>query len=167
MIPFHKHLEPYFKIAEEQAHKSPCVRRQYGAVLAYPTFILDNTHTRIFESSFNERVSPCCNEFCVRDRVDTRHGGSVEIGGEIHAETSLLIKTLQLDVTGYFILVGFEKGKELYGTNVYPCHSCAMAIKYAGYKHIYIRESKDNIKSVSIASIIEYRMNEWTPVDGA
>lgn len=160
-IPVAKRLEPYFKIAALESQKSPCIRRKYGAVIAY------SDSTEVFIASHNIRMSPCCNENeCVRNRVDTRHGGSVEVGGEIHAETSLLIKASLTDVTkSFFILVGYEKDIELYGTVVYPCHSCAMAIKFAGYKHIYIRNKNKQIIPVSIAEIIEYRIGEWESVD--
>lgn len=159
-IPLIKRLEPYFKIAEDEAHKSPCTRRQYGAVIASITSDIS------WQLSHNIRVSPCCDgNLCARDRVNTRHGGSVEIGGEIHAETSLLVKTGMNTWLGNFILVGFEKGKELLGDTVYPCHSCAMAIKFAGYKHIYIRNKNKVITPVSINEIINYRIAEWEPVD--
>jgi deoxycytidylate deaminase len=156
-IPTGKRLEPYFKIAEFEAHKSPCTRRQYGALITIPS-----TTDILYDVSFNKRISPCCNGGCVRDRVNTRHGGSVEIGGEIHAETSLLIETSHKG-EGYFILVGFENGHQLTNSNVYPCHSCAMALKFAGYNHIYIRDKNMTIIPVSVSDIIEYRMGEWEP----
>lgn len=160
-IPLVKRLEPYFTIAEIEAHKSPCVRRQYGAVIAEPNADFDTT---FYYSSFNKRVSPCCdNNLCARDRVDTRHGGSTEIGGEIHAETSLLI--LRGMNRGYFILVGFEKGEQLLGNNVLPCHACAMALKFAGYRYIYIRNEDKQIVPISIKEIMDIRIAEWEPVD--
>lgn len=161
-IPLFKRLEPYFVAAQEESDKSPCVRRRYGAILAYPK---DN-EILWFEAGHNERVSTCCNGGCARDRVSTRHGGNVEIGGEIHAETSLLINRIRKGNSGYFILVGFDdKGKELYGPNVYPCHSCAMAIKFAGYSHIFIRQSDRSIYTVSLNEIMEHRIAEWETIE--
>jgi len=157
-IPVVKRLEPYFKIAEDEANKSLCIRRQYGAVV-----ITENPDDNWFDAAHNKRISTCCGgNTCARDRINTRHGGNVEVGGEIHAETAVLIDTA---LKGFFILVGFEKGHELLGPDVYPCHSCAMAIKFAGYKHIYIRDKNKLIVPVSVSQIIEYRIQQWEPID--
>lgn len=164
-IPIAKNLEPYFNIAEDEAHKSLCVRRQYGAVIAVHAF---EENQAWYWSSYNVRVSPCCDgNNCARNRVQTRHGGSVEIGGEIHAETSVLIKSTETVEAhkNSFILVGFEGEIELLGEDVYPCHACAMAIKFAGFKYIYIRNKEKIITPISIKEIINYRIGEWDEVD--
>lgn len=162
-IPLTKQLEPYFKIAEKEAHKSPCTRRQYGTVIAHR---IEGAFTVFYDSGHNERISTCCNgNVCARDVVNTRHGGSVEIGAEIHSEVAAIVRGGKALESSYLILVGFENGKELLDTNVYPCHSCAIVIKFAGYKHIYIRNAKNEIVSVSINSVISYRIAEWQTVD--
>ena len=155
----HKLLEPYFKIAEGEAAKSPCSRRQYGALIGYRS--IENDPLWVVET--NSRQSRCCNSHCVRDKSkfpsDGRHP-NVEMGAEIHAETAALIKAQHKGEA--FILVGFSgPTSPLYGENVYPCHVCALNIKFAGYKYIYIRTSKDTIQAISIAEIIEYREQEW------
>jgi len=164
-IPIAKQLEPYFKIAEEEANESPCSRRQYGAVFAVGT---DSSH-QWFVSEHNSRISPCCDgNICIRDRVNTKHGGSVEIGGEIHAETAAVISIVDSNIgpeDGKFILVGYDHGEELLGEDVYPCHSCAIVLKFARHKRIYIRNKNKEIVPISIKEIIDYRIAEWEPVD--
>ena len=165
-IPFLKNIEPYFNIAALEAKKSPCVRRQYGALIAYRMEYPDHKDIYLFDSSHNKRISTCCEgKLCARDRYQTKHGGNVEIGGEIHAVTSLMISRKSEGNSGYFILVGFEGDKELYGPDVYPCHSCAMAIKYGGFNHIFIHSGPDTIQIVSINEVMEYRINQWEPVE--
>lgn len=160
MIPVSKHLEPYFELARIEAAKSPCIRRQYGAVLASKGNIIE------YEGAYNKRVSPCCNgNICARDRYQTRHGGSVEIGGEVHAETALMIDSHKGPLDRYMVLVGYEKGKELLGKNVYPCHSCAISVKYAGYKHIFIHNKQGVISPIAIDEVITSRIEEWEPND--
>lgn len=151
-------LEPYFKIAEEHAHTSPCSRRQYAAMIAFDHI---SDVDALWTVQTNSRVSRCCGPTgCARDLYKARHGRNVEIGAEIHAETAALIETSTKGQV--FILVGFsDPDSPLYGTDVYPCHTCALNIKFAGYKHIYIRTDKDTIRPVSIAEVIEYREQEW------
>lgn len=152
-----KLLEPYFLIAENAAYESPCQRRQYAALIAYggpkadPLFVVET----------NNKQSRCCDGFCARDTFSVNNGERVEVGAEVHAETAALIK--QPKKGWVFILVGqTTKGKALYGTSVYPCHTCALNIKFAGYKNIFIKTAADRIEAVSIEEIIEHREREWS-----
>lgn len=159
LIPIKK-LEPYFKIAAEEARKSECIRRQYAACIVY-----EDSFEWVVAS--NSRVSRCCNgNICARNRVGVDNGERVEVGAEIHAETAAIILSGGLKKkNSHFILVGFYHGKEeLYGSNVYPCHTCALNIKFAGYSTIFIKESEDNIIPININKIIEYREEAWEPL---
>jgi deoxycytidylate deaminase len=143
-------------MATDHAVMSPCTRRQYATVIV-------NEGMR-FEHyiGINERVSKCCDgNACARDRLGLHNGERVEVGAEVHSETAALIKAGKAKDTSAFILVGFANGEELFGKSVYPCHSCAVQIKWAGYKRIYIKESADNIITVPIQQIIEEREQAW------
>lgn len=152
-------LTPYFRAAEAHATLSPCTRRQYAAMIAYEDINTDP----LWVVETNSRQSRCCDKECIRDQYKFQNGERVEMGAEIHAETAVLIAAKNRGQV--FLMVGFQKGLSLYGTAVYPCHSCALNIRFAGYKFIYIRTDKDTIKAVSIAEIIEYREEEWVRVD--
>lgn len=160
-IPLAKQLEPYFKIAAEVAKKSPCTRRQYGSVIVANgrTYAPEVWHV----AECNSRMSRCCNGICARDRFNTRHGQRTEVGAEIHSETAALIASRIPAKESHFVLVGFENGHELRGSAAYPCHACIMAIKFAGYTHIYMRSIEGDIVPVSVAEILEYREREWEP----
>ena len=158
MIPLIRLLEPYFKIAEQEAKKSPCLRRKYGAVIAYEGN--DIAH----EVAHNIRIGKCCEDnICARDRFKIRHGGNIEIGGELHAEIAVLIRNGYRTADNvHFLLAGFDRhGIALYDHQLYPCHACALAIKYAGWKHIYLRHESGEIFPKSIAEIIIEREEEW------
>ena len=155
-----KLLNPYFTIAENAAKESPCQRRQYAALIAYggpnadPLFVVEN----------NNRQSRCCNGLCARDTLSVRNGERVEVGAEVHAETAALIR--QPRKGWVFLLVGqTTAGNLLYGPDVYPCHTCSLNIKFAGYKYVHLKISKTTQQAVSIDEIIEYREQEWGPVD--
>jgi deoxycytidylate deaminase len=142
-------IEPYFKIAYEEALKSPCTRRKYGSVIVYPGFEINHT------AAHNVRIGRCCNSHCVRDRLKVKHGEQTEKGAELHSEIAALITKNPSKGKGFFILVGLNSktGKRL--TNVRPCHSCSLAIKYAGFDDIWVKDEFDNTVVVSISEIIE------------
>lgn len=155
-IPVTKELEPYFKIAEETAKKSPCLRRQYGALIVYEGTRIDD-----YTAQYNSRVSHCCGGSCARTDLGLTNGEKVEVGAEIHAETAALIADGgSRQGVGYFILVGFAGDRELLSEAVYPCHTCALNIKFAGFKWVYIK-TKAGIVPRSINEIIQYREREW------
>jgi deoxycytidylate deaminase len=158
-VPSIKHIEPYFKIAEQEAKKSPCVRRQYGAV------VVENDTFPTHQAAYNQRLSTCCGGTCARNRRQLRNGERVEVGAEIHAETAALIEYSRNYLTSQLVLVlvGYNGERELLGTEVYPCHTCAINIKYAGIKWVYIRNISGEIVPLSIAEILEYREAEWVP----
>lgn len=156
-----RNLLPYFKFADEIARESPCVRRQYGCVIAWEN---ETDGVNNWVGASNSRESDCCNSTCARNRFKTFHGERVELGAEIHAETAALIKygSRRPDDNPVILLVGYiTNGKQLKGKDVMPCHVCAINIKFAGFKFIYVRDDDDTIIPVSIAEIIERRELEW------
>ena len=158
-IPQNKHLEPYFKIAQEEAKKSPCTRRKYGALIKdISSEIVDWTAT------YNVRVTTCCNNRCIRDTMDFTNGENVEYGAEVHAETAALIAhDLTKDTDRVMVLVGYKGERELLGSDVWPCRVCALNIKYAGFRYIYVKNYSNVIIPASIDEIIAYREEEWEP----
>lgn len=158
-------LFPYFERATEVAKKSPCSRRQYGAVILGHTHLSITHGEPVAYTGYNERVTDCCNgNICVRDRFKNPNGGRIEQGAEVHAEAAVLLNS------GFgraflsdrdFVLVGFQNDRELLDTSVYPCHYCAMLIKFCGFTKIYIRNEERKIVPVSIEEILDYRQAEW------
>jgi deoxycytidylate deaminase len=159
-----KRLEPYFKIALEETKKSPCVRRKYAAMIVYDIYgdIGDEgTEWNPWHLASNEGVTNQCKGQCIRDRYRTIHGQNMERGAEIHAEQAALIKAGIYRLHSYFIVVGTGKdGKELLGANTFPCHACAVMLKWAGYTNIYRRDAKGLISPISVTDIIQYREAE-------
>lgn len=150
-------IEPYYKIALKVAQESPCVRRKYGAVIAY-------ADSPVVVSATNARVTRCCDGVCIRNRAGVVNGSHTELGAEVHAEQAALIdapkKGLAFVLAGYKS-VGYEL-VELKGIEVFPCLVCARMIKYAGYRYVYMRGETDLIP-YHIEDIIAYREQEIGP----
>lgn len=153
-----KNVLSYYNIAVQESKYSPCVRRKYGAVLvkAGPDFYHMSAH--------NERVTTCCQGICARDRARLVNGERVEIGAEVHAETAALISFLKHKPEAVVLVIaGFAGERELLGEDVYPCHTCALNLKYAGIKWVYLKGINQEISPVLLSEIIEYREAEWEP----
>jgi deoxycytidylate deaminase len=161
-------LKPYFKIALEEADKSPCYRRQYGAMIVYDWYgdIGEDSVSMEWNPwhlAANVRVTnQCKGGICIRHRISAGHGRNVELGAEIHAEQAALIKAGIHKMHSYFILVGKDSksGKELLGDDCVPCHACSVMLKWAGYQFIYHKDDLGRIIAESIDDIIEREEKE-------
>ena len=145
----------HLKVTKELALQSPCTRRRYGCLI---------TNGKDTIVTANLRVSKCCNGFCVRDTAGFKHGEAVDVGAEIHAEQAALVKwSHPVDKNTKLLVQGYHgKSEELfYDKDLYPCHVCALMIKYAGFKFINVTNPSGDIYSVSIDEIIEYREKAW------
>lgn len=133
-------------LALEEAKKSPCVRRKYGAVLFYgENYIL----------AHNNRVSRCCDNMCIRDVMNAQHGHNTDIGAEIHAEQSLLVKN-HTPTNYQLLIVGINRdGNLLNGLECWPCYSCARIIKEAGIERVWVPEPDDKFTNYLIDGILE------------
>ena len=144
------------ELTREIAQQSPCIRRKYGCLI---------TNSKDTVVTCNLRVSKCCNgTFCIRDYKKLPHGVDVNFGAEIHAEQAALIKwKFDVDKHTKVILQGFDsEGNLLSGVQLYPCHTCALMLKYAGFKFVNLTDILFEIIPVSIDEIIEYWEKSWT-----
>lgn len=133
-------------LALEEAKKSPCVRRKYGAI-----FYTENAYV----AAHNRRVSRCCDGICVRDLMNIQHGHNTDIGAEIHAEQDLLITYGKQENT-LFLIAGYGKtGNPLYGLECWPCYSCARIIKAAGIEGVWVPEKNDEFTRYLIDGVLE------------
>lgn len=122
------------------------MRRKYGAVLFKENYYI---------AAHNERVSRCCDGVCIRDVMNVTHGHNTDIGAEIHAEQSLLIKLPYHDEES-FLIAGYNKdGKPLIGLENWPCYSCARIIKASNIPFIWVPELNDAFTAYSVDGILE------------
>lgn len=144
-------IDYVYRFAQEN---SPCVRRKYGVL------IRRHNYTDIVAT--NRRVGRCCNEtLCARDTMQVKSGLTherVEVGAEIHAEQAALIhwnindrKPYQLLIVGSDHLGIMPKVEQHY-----PCHVCAMMLKYAGFDYIWTPKDKTELQAISISEVIDY-----------
>lgn len=146
--------DTHIQLAREMALQSPCTRRKYGALI---TNGIDTIVTN------NQRVSKCCNTVCVRDALGAYHGERTDVGAEVHAEQAALIRwSKPIDQYTEILIQGFYREQNIPGEGIflYPCHACAMMLKFAGFRYINMTE-RDQIVSISVAEILEYWEDGW------
>lgn len=133
------------------ALSSECVRRKYGAI------IIDDFGNSVALGTNRRFGKYCSSTLCIRDYCKVPHGERVELGGEIHAEQAALVDWIKNPLQIYHILVtGWNHdGKLLDGIENYPCHVCAMMIKYAGFPTVWFPFGNE-ILPVSIDEILEF-----------
>jgi deoxycytidylate deaminase len=142
--------DTHIQIARDVALQSQCVRRKYGCVI---TNGIDTVATN------NQRVSNCCNDGCVRDLLRVEHGGRTDVGAEIHAEQAALIRWNHVvDKNTQVLIQGFYKAEKTpsFDDALYPCHTCAMMLKFAGFRNVVISRANGELYGVSLSTILEY-----------
>jgi deoxycytidylate deaminase len=140
----------HVNLAKDIALQSQCVRRKYGCVI---TNGIDTIVTN------NQRVSNCCNDGCVRDLLRVQHGERTDLGAEIHAEQAALIRWNHVvDKNTQVLIQGFYKTDmtPLFGEGLYPCHTCALMLKFAGFRSVVLSNDRGELYGVSLSDILEY-----------
>jgi deoxycytidylate deaminase len=149
--------ETHVELAQSIALQSPCVRRKYGCVI---TNGVDTIVTN------NQRVSNCCNDGCVRDQLRVEHGSRTDIGAEIHAEQAALIRWGRtVDKNTQVLVQGFYKDSliPMWDKFLYPCHTCASMLKFAGFRNVLISNNGGEIYGISLSEILEYWESKLEP----
>lgn len=73
--------EYYLKIAEEVAKRSPCIRRQYGAIIVKEDTIVSTGYNGPVRGGLN-----CFEVGCIKDEMNLPHGRAYELCPAVHAE---------------------------------------------------------------------------------
>lgn len=145
--------DTHITLARELAMQSQCVRRKYGVV------ITDGIDTVVTN---NQRVTGCCNNGCIKDRLSIEHGQG-DLGGEVHAEQAALIRWHKtVDRKTVVLIQGFyrDNTEPMLGEDLYPCYTCARMLKFAGFRYVWLSD-KLGLTAVSVSEILEYWEERW------
>ena len=114
----------YLKLAIEEAKKSPCLSRKFGAVLILPLSdkIVIGYNTPIFPEM-------TCIDSCIRKSFGYQSGHGLEYCSSIHAEMMCLTEA------AYNGFITDESS--LYVSGCIPCKNCLMALISSGVKKIF------------------------------
>lgn len=142
----------YLDLAETVLERSTCMRAKYGAVLVKNDEIIATG----YNGAPRGRKNCCEMGSCIREKLNIPRGERYELCRSVHAEQNAIIsaeRTKMIDSTLY--LVGKKSGQELYIENPNPCSLCKRMIINAGIKDIYIRDSRDVYRHISVSMYVE------------
>lgn len=138
----------------EVANGSPCVRRKYGAII--------DTQEGFQVTGYNARIGNCCNDVCVRERLNITHGFNTDAGAEIHAEQSVLLSMPRQARPGdIFYLAGIDRhGNPLDKYENASCYSCCRQLRFMGFDYVML-PFYGSWKPVSVAETMETWESLW------
>jgi len=144
----------YLNIAKAVAQRSPCIRRQFGAIVVKEDVIVSTGYNGPARGSIN------CNEIgCLKDLMNLPSYTRYDYCPAVHAEENALLNAARYGSSvlgGILYLYGqtpdgniVEEGK--------PCDRCKRALINAGIKQVItIKPDK---------TIVRYNVSDWAKDD--
>lgn len=142
----------YLDLAEMVSQRSTCLRRHYGAVIVKNDEVISTGYVG------SPRGRKNCTDLgqCIRQQLDIPRGERYELCRSVHAEVNAIISASRDRMIGSDIyLVGVEVDGSGYVKNANSCSMCKRTIINAGIENVYIRDTKDEFRRISVADWIE------------
>lgn len=93
---------------------------------------------------------------CIRQKLNVPRGERYELCRSVHAEANAIISASRDKMIGSSIyLVGVEMDTGEYVKNANSCSMCKRQIINAGIEKVYIRDTKDEYRTVEVSDWIE------------
>lgn len=132
-----KKLEELFKIVEDTAQQSTCLRRKVGAVIIKDDIALGTGY-----NGAPDDLTPCTELGCLRKQLNIPSGERAELCRAVHAEQRALCKVLTNEELS-------TDGATLVCTTL-PCAICAKLIIQAKISRVYYKEHYPDTLSISL-----------------
>jgi dCMP deaminase len=147
----------YLNLAREVATRSTCLRRNFGAVIV--------NNDQIIATGYNgaPRGTVNCLDLgvCYREAMGIPRGERYELCRGVHAEQNAIIHAARFEMMGGTIYVAGIDGKTKEPIEgAMCCRLCKRMIINAGIAHVVIRDGKDGIIEVPVASWIRDNLGE-------
>jgi dCMP deaminase len=142
----------YLDLADVVSKRCTCIRRQFGAVIV--------KNDEVISTGYNgaPRGRKNCIDlgYCLRQRMNIPRGERYELCRSVHAEANAIISAERDKMLGASLYLA---GREVATGNIIEhSNSCAMCKKMiinAGIKNIFIRDTDDNFREISVQSWID------------
>lgn len=115
----------FLEVAVNMAKISPCLRRQYGAVIAKDGKIIS------LGSNTPPPGAATCQEIGKCSRPDSEHGEGYELCKSVHAEQNAIIHASKAQMEGATLYLACLKNGEIL-EDIKPCNLCMRMIQSAG-----------------------------------
>lgn len=142
----------YLDLAEMVAQRGTCLRRLYGAVIVKNDEVISTGYVGAPRGRKN------CSDLgvCVRQKMKIPRGERYELCRSVHAEANAIISASRDKMIGSSLyLTGIEVDTGEYVSNSCSCSMCKRQIINAGIETVYIRDTKNEYRKVSVSEWIE------------
>ena len=142
----------YLDLAQTVAERSTCLRKNYGAIIVKNDSIVSTGYNGAPRGRKN------CSDigYCMREKLNIPRGERYEMCRSVHSEANAIIaasREQMLDAELYMTCIDPATKEIVGGTN--SCAMCKRMIINAGIKRVYIRDTKDEYRTVEVADWIE------------
>lgn len=142
----------YLDIAETVGQRGTCLRRNYGAVIV--------NHDEVVSTGYvgAPRGRKNCSDIgkCIRNELNIPRGERYELCRSVHAEANAIISAARSQMIGadmYLAGVDAETGEYIPNSN--SCSMCKRQIINAGIKRVYVRDDKNNYRTIDTQEWID------------
>ena len=142
----------YLDIAETVLERSTCLRRCYGAIIV--------KNDEIVSTGYNgaPRGRKNCMDlgYCAREALNVPSGQRYELCRSVHAEMNAIISASRDKMIGSAMyLAGADAQTGKYIPNSNSCSLCKRVMINAGIEKVYIRDSKDEYRVISVQEWVD------------
>ena len=142
----------YLDLAEMVSQRGTCLRRLYGAVIVKNDEVIATGYVGAPRGRKN------CTDLkvCIRQKLNIPRGERYELCRSVHAEANAIISAPRDKMIGSSLyLVGVEVSDGSYIRNANSCSMCKRMIINAGIETVYIRDTKNEYRTISVSDWIE------------
>ena len=142
----------YLDLAEMVSQRGTCLRRRFGAVIVKNDEVISTGYVGAPRGRKN------CSDLgvCIRQKMNIPRGERYELCRSVHAEANAIISASRDKMIGSsMFLVGVEMSDGSYVQNASCCSMCKRQVINAGIEKVYIRDTKDEYRTVDVNDGIE------------
>ncbi|MEM5853253.1 MAG: dCMP deaminase family protein [Candidatus Aenigmatarchaeota archaeon] len=146
--------EYYLEIARAVAQRSPCIRRQFGAIIVKNDAIISTGYNGPARGVVN-----CLEVGCLKNELNLPHYSGYEFCTGVHAEENSIINAARngsSTIGGTLYIFGQNFGDKSI-VEAKPCDRCKRAIINAGIEKVIIKKSDGSIQV--------FEVKEWVSED--
>ncbi|MDI6825665.1 MAG: dCMP deaminase family protein [Candidatus Aenigmarchaeota archaeon] len=146
--------EYYLQIARTVAQRSPCIRRQFGAIIVKDDVIVSTGYNGPARGVIN-----CTEIGCLKDEMNLPHYSGYEHCPAVHSEENCILNAARhgANVLNGTMFICGQNFKDKSITESKPCERCKRAIINAGIREVLTMDKN--------GKITRYEVKDWVEED--
>jgi dCMP deaminase len=142
----------YLEIAKAVAQRSPCIRRQFGAVIVKDDSIVSTGYNGTARGVVN------CNEVgCLKNKLNLPHYSGYDFCPAVHAEENAVVNAARhgSSVLGGKMFIFGQNFEDKSVVEARPCERCRRIIINAGIEKVIIRKEDGSIGIINVSDWVK------------